>query len=256
MRSPVARTVRSVVRRVLARRGYVLQRAGEGYLDAKQTLREAHRAGLSLHSYIYRNDNAHKAGRTDRIVAKIAGLIGDRQISVAEIGTGTGMYLERLCRRLDCAAYHVFETDVGWRRHAWQTLSQVGTVIVHDCDGSTLRELPDNSIDLVHAHGVFVYLSTLVVLSYLREAARVLKPQGYLVFDCFLDTKFGTPAADAWLASEYKFPNVMSSVFLSEHLSICGLRMTDCFDEVLGPAACNYLICRKVSPAENGVSRL
>ena len=255
MRGQIRRAARGLVRRVLARRGYVLWRAGEGYLDAKQTLREARRAGLSLHEYIYRNENAHKAGRTDRIVAKIAELLGDRPISVAEIGTGTGMYLERMCRRLDCTAYHVFETDVGWRRHARQTLSQVGTVTVHDCDGSTLKELLDDSIDLVHAHGVFVYLPTLVVLSYLREAARVLKPQRYLVFDCFLDTKFNPAAADAWLASEYRFPNVMSSAFLSEHLQHCGLSITRGFDEVLGPAACNYLICRKVSLAKEWVSR-
>ena len=187
-------------------------------------------------------------------MAKIARLIGDRPISVAEIGTGTGMYLERLCRRLDCTAYHVFEADVGWRRHARLTLSQEGTVIVRDCDGLTLKELPDASMDLVHARAVFVYIPTLVILSYLREAARVLKPQGYLVFDCFLDTKFNTAAVDAWLASEHRFPNVISLPFLSEHLQHCGLGITDGFDEVLGPAACNYLICRKVS-LENDVSR-
>ena len=66
---------------------------------------------------------------------------------------GTGIYMERLCKILNCTCYHVFETDPGWQAYARSSLSDRVNMVVHNCDGATLKKLRDASVDLVHAHG-------------------------------------------------------------------------------------------------------
>jgi SAM-dependent methyltransferase len=244
--------------RVLARRGYALTRIGGGYIDAKTTIEAAKAAGISIHEYVYRNSSAHHKGRTDRIMERIARLF-DRgsKISIAEIGTGTGMYLERACKLFNCTTYHVFETDPGWRSYACEVLAKQTTCIVHKCDGTTLKELKDGSIDLVHAHGVFVYTPSLVTLTYISESARVLKNGGKLCFDCYLDSSFGRSEIDKWIESEYRFPIITSSKVLFDHLARSNLKVLSTFCEVHGPDHVDYLVCEKMAPlCKHQVSRV
>ncbi len=143
------RLLRVLFDRTLAKRGYALKRTGGEYIDAKSTIAAAKAAGISIHEYIYRAASAEKRGRTDRIVQRIGALFKSGcEISVAEIGTGTGMYLERLCSVMNCTAYHVFETDPGWQTYARQVLAKQTKCVVHKCDGTTLKELEDRSTNL------------------------------------------------------------------------------------------------------------
>jgi SAM-dependent methyltransferase len=240
-----------VLDRALAKRGYALKRTtGEGYIDAASTIAAAKAAGISIHEYIYRDANAHKRGRTDRIVQRIGALFKPGcEISVAEIGTGTGMYLERLCSVVNCTAYHVFEPDLGWQTYARQVLAKQTKCVVYKCDGTTLKELEDRSVDLVHAHGVFVYTPSLVTLGYLSEAARILKIGGKLCFDCYLDSTFGRSEIVKWMASEYRFPIITSSKVLFDHLACADLKILSTFREVHGPDYVDYLVCERSLPS-------
>jgi hypothetical protein len=48
--------------------------------------------------------------------------------------------------------------------------------VIQKCDGRTLSQTPDGSIDLVHAHKVFVYTQFCITAGYLEEMARVVRP--------------------------------------------------------------------------------
>jgi len=232
--------------RALARHGYALTRTGGGYLDATTTIRAAREAGLTLQEFVHRHDSEHKKGRTDRIANRIAALFDPRlPIAVAEIGTGTGMYMERLCKASNCVDYHIFETDPGWQEYARTKLSAHAPTSVHNCDGMTLKELNNRTIDLVHAHGVFVYTPSLVTLGYLAEAARVLRVGGKLYFDCYLDTNFGPQALQNWMASEWRFPVITASKILFDFLERNRLKIVGSFREVHGPDYVDYLIIEK-----------
>jgi SAM-dependent methyltransferase len=242
--------LRVLLDRALAERGYVLKRTGGEYIDAKSTIIAAKAAGISIHEYIYRAASSHKMGRTDRIVQRIGALFKPGcEISVAEIGTGTGMYLERLCSVMNCTAYHVFETDPGWQTYARQVLAKQTKCLVYKCDGTTLKELEDTSVDLVHAHGVFVYTPSLVTIGYLSEAARVLKIGGKLCFDCYLDSTFGRSEIDKWMASEHRFPVITSSKVLFDHLARTNLKVVSTFREVHGPDYVDYMVCERTLPS-------
>ena len=236
---------------ILAGRGYALKpTGGGGYIDASATVSAAREVGLTLEEFIYRHDDANKRGRIDRIVGRVGALFGPASpVSVAEIGTGTGMYMERLCKIVKCIAYHVFETDPGWQAYSRSTLCNHAATFVHSCDGMTLKELGNASVDLVHAHGVFVYTSSLVTLGYLAEAARVLKPGGKLCFDCYLDTNFGELAIEKWMASEHRFPVITVSKILFDHLQQNQLKIVSTFREVHGPDYVDYLVAQKIDEA-------
>ncbi len=93
--------------------------------------------------------------------------------------------------------YEIYETAKDWLPH----LSQLPNIVVRDCDGHTLSQTRDASVDLVHAHKVFVYLEFYATAGYLKEMARVVRPGGTVAFDivtegCLDDETVGTWARD------------------------------------------------------------
>jgi len=85
--------------------------------------------------------------------------------------------------------YEIYETARDWR--AW--LAKQYPVVVHQADGHALSQTEDNSVDLVQAHGVFIYLPFLNSVEYFREIARVPRPGGLAAFDTGRSSEHNQP---------------------------------------------------------------
>lgn len=165
------------------------------YIPARKTISAAQKAGLPIGSYL---DKRYAApGATPDAVASmitLAGIPGPCEV-VCEIGTGSGRYAEEIIKTLRPRRYEVYETARDWR----PVLRKLPNAVVWDCDGHTLSQTPDGSVDLVHAQKVFVYLEFYAVIGYLEEMARVTRPGGAVAFDIVTERCLDDPTARAWV---------------------------------------------------------
>ena len=79
--------------------------------------------------------------------------------------------------------YESYEPDREWSD--W--LEREYDIISQPTDEYSLRHTSAGSVDVVHAHGVFVYLPFLTTYRYFREIARVIAPGAYVVFDIIIE---------------------------------------------------------------------
>ncbi|MCA9034581.1 MAG: class I SAM-dependent methyltransferase [Planctomycetaceae bacterium] len=239
---------RALFDRYLAARGLRLVPTGLAYIDANKTVAEASSRGLSVCELLEsRESDIRKIGRRDRIIRqmKLANAFSGVN-NILEIGSGTGMYLDSAVKECSPSRYEVYETNPGWcgflKNH---TKSLRAKVVIHAADGYSLKDTPSESIDLAHAHGVFVYTSVLTSVQYMHELGRVTRPGGIIVFDCYLDGSFRLEVADAWLATNWRFPVVFPEALL---IDICNRHSLDeriRFEELHGAGTVNYLVLQK-----------
>jgi len=153
--------------------------AVQDFISARKTIAAARKAGLPVADYIDRTFAQPGAtAETVEVMLKLADLHGDCG-TICEIGPGSGRYAEAVIRTVHPATYEIYETAADWLPH----LARLPNVIIRKCDGRTLSQTGDASVDLVHAHKVFVYLDFSTTVSYLAEMARVVRPGRVMAFD-------------------------------------------------------------------------
>jgi SAM-dependent methyltransferase len=176
-------------------RGRSSDPAVQSFLSARRTIAAAHRAGLSVADYIdQRNATPGTTASTVERMLSIAGLSGhvDR---VCEIGPGTGRYAERVIAALHPDVYEMYETANDWLPY----LRRLPNVKTLPADGRTLGHTASESVDLVHANKVFVYIPLIVTVGYLREMARVTRPGGAVAFDIVTEDCMDTATTNSWV---------------------------------------------------------
>lgn len=205
-------------------RGYSADRAIQPFLSARKTVKAARRAGLSVEDYVDRHNAAPGAtAATVEALLRLADL-GDHVTRVCEIGAGTGRYLARVNAALRPEVYEVYETAQDWLPR----LRTQPNVIIQPADGRTLRDTRSTSVDLVHAHKVFVYLPLVTIIGYLEEMARVVRPDGGIVaFDIITDDCLDEATIKAWVSSDATLYGMMSRAWTIDllarrHLSLVG----------------------------------
>src|SRR5215471_12198390 len=96
-----------------------------------------------------------------------------------EIGCGPGRLLRPLSRHF--TEIHGVDVSDEMIRLAQERLRDTPNAHAHHSSGSDLAQFPDDKFDFVYSFAVFQHIpSREVVLNYLREARRVLKPGGIL----------------------------------------------------------------------------
>ncbi|MCA1674327.1 MAG: class I SAM-dependent methyltransferase, partial [Actinobacteria bacterium] len=160
-------------------RGRTNDPAIKSFLPAKKTTAAARRAGLSIGDYI--DQKYAEAGATAASVDAMLRLsaLTDSVERVCEIGPGSGRYAEKVIAALRPQVYEAYETASDW----WPHLRTLPNLITQPCDGHTLTNTKSASVDLVHAHKVFVYIPFVTTVGYLQEMARVVRPGGAVAFD-------------------------------------------------------------------------
>ena len=125
-----------------------------GYIPVYEVLSAAGELDLSVCDYLERIWG--KEGDTERVVAKMGkyGICSDNLKYICEIGSGSGRYLEKIINLCNPVLYESYEIEKDWA----DFLERKYSVVSHDADGRSLRYTKSSSVDLVHAHGLFVYI--------------------------------------------------------------------------------------------------
>ncbi|MRR16565.1 MAG: methyltransferase domain-containing protein [Deltaproteobacteria bacterium] len=247
--SYLLRNAGQYVRRVLNRYGYDIRRTGSGFHNADQIVAAAKQSGLSVCEYLENIENdVRKRGRRDRIIAELQESGVFQQLNrVCEIGAGTGQYLEKIMEVAQPANYEVYETSPSWTKFLQDEYHDRNgcKLICHPADGQTLSNTASNTCDLVHAHGVFIYLSLLQTVTYLKECARICRSGGFIVFDYYPAEAFTLSVADAWLSGSYRFPVVIPRALLDQFAQYHHLHLVRAFSIIHGASEVSYIVWQK-----------
>jgi SAM-dependent methyltransferase len=176
-------------------RGRSSDPAVQSFLSARKTIAAAHRAGLSVADYIdQHNATPGTTASTVEAMLSIAGL-GGHVDRVCEIGPGTGRYAEQVIAALHPDVYEMYETAADWLPY----LRRLPGAKTMPADGRTLSHTASESVELVHANKVFVYIPLVVTIGYLREMARVVRPGGTVAFDIVTEGCMDTATTNSWI---------------------------------------------------------
>jgi SAM-dependent methyltransferase len=196
------KTARRTLNRMLSSSGFELVRHGErdhikSYISFRQTIKAASEARLTVGDYI--DEKYHVPGATQATIDDLTrqGIFDDKIGSVCEIGPGSGRYLEKIQRLSRPCSYEIYETDKEWSD--W--LERTYHVVAHAADGMSLCDTASGSVDLVHAHKVFVYLPFIVTFKYFGEMIRVTRPGGKIIFDIVSESCMSDATIDQWITS-------------------------------------------------------
>ena len=103
----------------------------------------------------------------------------ERVTAVCEIGAAWGAATRYMQNRYKPETFHVYEIDTGWAQWLKDNLG----VDSKQCDGESLSETDDESMDICVASSCLYFMPFVKQWNYLTEFARVLKPGGIAVFN-------------------------------------------------------------------------
>ena len=237
---------RKAVNAALRSSGFELVRHGErdhikSFQPFKEMLAGAQASGLPLADYM--DARFQVPGATQATIENMAsrGVFQGHVGRICEIGPGTGRYLERVQKLCNPLSYEIYETDREWSN--W--LRKTYHVTAHDADGISLGDTASGSIDLSHAHKVFVYTPAVVTCRYFREMARVLRSGGCMVFDCVTEPCMDEETLEKWIEAKTYFPVMMPREFILQFFLKRQCSYRDSFFAIMKPGKSEYLIFRK-----------
>jgi len=143
----------------------------------------AERAGVYVGDYA--EQRWGEVGRSRSIVETLYKPRLNKESVVLEVGPGTGMFATKVLEHIPAGTMHLYEIDPYWKRFLLRMLGSDSRVHMHETNGYSYDDLSDESIDLYHANGVFVYTPHLVTCRNLVEAVRVTRLGGTIAFDFF-----------------------------------------------------------------------
>lgn len=101
--------------------------------------------------------------------------------AVLEIGPGHGRWTGALAERAGrVVLVDISEKNLAYCRERFKKFTSIEYI---QCDGASLAGVPDESIDFVWSFNAFVHMEKPVIISYLKEIQRVLRPGGHCAFD-------------------------------------------------------------------------
>jgi SAM-dependent methyltransferase len=157
-----------------------------------------------------------------------------------EIGPGSGRYAVKIIEMLHPRTYEIYESARDWI----PTLRALPNAVIRDCDGRTLAQTKDASVDLVHAQKVFVYIEFYASMGYLEEMVRVVRPGGIVAFDILTEDCLDEETVRAWVrqGSFYRpFPKDWTIEFMQRR----GLDFVGSHFSPLPPGRAELLVFRR-----------
>jgi Methyltransferase domain len=240
------KAVRNKLNILLGPVGFQLLRPGErdhikSYQPFKRTLEAARRAGLSVGDYI--DSKFQVPGATQATIDRLCefGVFDKKIQSVCEIGPGSGRYLEKVQRLCAPQSYEIYEPEQEWSD--W--LERTYAVTAHESDGRCLGNTANNSVDLVHAHKVFVCLLFVVACQYFDEMIRVTRPGGQIVFDIVSESCMPDTMLEKWISSTIIYPCMLPRNFVTEYFTRKGCSLRSSFFAPMMPGQSEYLVIAK-----------
>lgn len=226
--------------------------AKEYYL-AVPTIRAAIAAGMPVGDYVEKalskdvcpDSQEGGVGHTKAVIERLLAAADlPPKAHYLEIGPGTGRYLAELVRRRPDITASYYETDPGWAAWLVSQYSSRG-FIRRTADGFSLSGTSSGSVALCAAHGVFVYLDTLITFSYLKEMARCVADGGYLFFDILdMDREDMVDVIEGTMAHcNYLIP--ISRRVVTQYLLKYGVELVQQFDPADATDISTYFLFRR-----------
>lgn len=230
--------IKKIVKRLLAKRGLAIIGIRQSYMSAEETIAAANRERLSVCDYVEKVWN--QEGCTQMVIDRMSscGAFAATNPNILEIGPGTGRYLEKVLENCNPAKYEIYEPLddwVNWLRSKYPITS-------HQADGETLWQTSDKSVNLVHSHGVFVYIPFLIAYGYFKEIWRVTADEGIVVFDIFSEDCFDEALIDKWLSSTYRYVCFLSKSYIVSQFAKHNFRLLTTFKNKHGAGHSEYLV--------------
>ncbi len=212
-----------------------------GFIDCASTVSAAKAENSSICDYV--ESLWGQSGQTQKIINEAAKKIDFSTIQhVCEIGPGTGRYIEKTLELIsDIKTYAIYETAEDWA--AW--LSQEYHVSRRETDGKSLAYEKDASIDLCHAHGVFVALSMYNTLSYIEEMIRVTRNDGFLLFDFLDENSFKPEVSSQIIAEKIDYPSIIPAAMIKHFLKENHCTILSEFPNKYSKGESNYILAQK-----------
>lgn len=209
------------------------------YINARDTIRAARSKNISVCEYL--EELWDQKGDTAFVINEMkAHSCFKPNTYVCEIGPGSGRYLESVIRQIAPLGYDIYEIADDWAE--WLATTYGPTVRRQEADGQSLKHTPDGSCHLIHAHGVFVYLSLLNSFHYFHEMIRVCASGGYIVFDFFAENAFTLPVIANWLKFPERYPVILNEKKIIDFFSENGFTLIHQFSKKYGHSQSTYVI--------------
>jgi hypothetical protein len=220
------------------------------YIPFQQTLAGAKAAGLTVGDYIDQKHNV--AGATHRAIdeMRVLGVFDGPVQTICEIGPGSGRYLSKTLEACRPSHYEIYETARPWAEY----LVREYKVLFRPTDGRSLSHTPTASVNLVHAHKVFVVTPWTTTCSYFLEMIRVTVPGGFIVFDCMTEPCLEAGTLEGWISwgSGY-YPCLFPRGYLLQFFESRGCSLVGSFFEPMKPGKTETFVFRKsAAPGVNG----
>ena len=240
--------MKTLFRRYINKFGFELTPTGQGYFSPYTVVPLAKEKNMSLCEYLEAYNEGGVGKRRDLIIEQLFSILPKTISSILEIGTGTGMYLEKFYPHYMPKKYEVYETALSWIQYLKEEYKEFKQIQYHSVDGKTLWQTKKESIELVTSHGVFVYLPIISSIQYLEEMYRVCKKDGYMVFDCFTDENFSLSTVDDWLKDihDHRFPVIIPITIIDAFALRNNLALVSKFEVNYHASFSTYYIFKKL----------
>lgn len=214
-----------------------------GYISVQETVKSAQNEGLSVCDYVEKMWG--QEGETQKVIDNMEkfGVFQKANPTVCEIGAGTGRYMEKVIDRCNPERYESYETAKDWSD--W--LQNTYQIISQSTDGFSLKATADNSIDIIHSHGVFVYLSFFDSLRYFKEIDRVSSKNAIIVFDCITEDCLDEKSLNKWLKSDYNFPRILPEKYILDFFPSSKYKLIGNFFTPYGQGKSKYFVFKRTS---------
>ncbi len=240
--------MKQIIKKIINKTGFdivknttISKKKQGNYISCEETVKAAREQGLSVCDYVEKIWN--QKGATQTVIDQMQ-KVGcfDNIASVLEIGAGTGRYIEKILKQSsEIKNYMSYETAEDW---AWW-LEETYNITRREPDGYTLKSEADNSIDLIHAHGVFVYLPLIHSFKYFNEMLRVASKNSYIVFDFYPTQYFDIPMINKWIDAKHYYPVVLPNIIIDKLFNKNGFKLINSFDNKHGEGFSKYNIYKR-----------
>jgi SAM-dependent methyltransferase len=233
----------------LLRIGFSIKPVGESYAYSPRAVKRLDSRNIDVNTLIEEAARYQsKYGQRDRICERVTSNLSLKNIkNVLEVGPGTGRFTNKILELLNPSKYYVIETSKPWRKYLMKKFGSNPTTqfFAPIPTGHDFSSIESNSIDLLHGHGVFVYLNHVTMYSYLLESIRVIAPGGYLYLEYFSIEKCTSEILDNWHKSIHWFPIFQSDEIVDRLLLKSGFVIMDEWNEMFGESHTRNVLFQK-----------
>jgi hypothetical protein len=252
--APVLRIIKSAVNTFLAPIGLKISRVDDhdwsdvaNFIPFDQTIDGAQKARLSVGDYVDSVVN-RAPGSSQATIDQMAklGVFSGHLHTIVEIGAGTGRYLEKTVKAGRPERYEVYETAGPWASY----LAANYDVVLQPTDGLRLSSTADASADMVQAHKVFSTVPFIVTCCYWHEMTRVIKAEGWAVFDVLTEACLNGDAMQRWAKSGIRngsYPAVMPRDTALNFFRKRGFTLVGSSIVPMAPGTTELLVFRRMS---------